>query len=46
MSARGQTGSFGDVGSMSALLESGHGWRFMNAVCEGSKSVYSFNMRC
>jgi hypothetical protein len=26
MSARGQTRSFGDVGSMSGLPESGHGW--------------------
>jgi hypothetical protein len=26
MSQRGQTRSFGDVGSMSGLPESGHGW--------------------
>src|SRR6516164_7577203 len=29
MSASGQTRSFGDVGSMSGLPESGHGWAIM-----------------
>ena len=44
MSVRGQIRSFGDVGSMSGLLESGHGWaiyEYTPFFCNGPGDVKS-----
>jgi hypothetical protein len=34
----GQTWSFGDVGSMSGLPESGHGWAIYDALASSPRS--------